>query len=106
VPGFPGRVDGGDQLKESLVGVEVFGRRPDYDVRQDSVVRTEAARLRSRLAEYYANGGATDPVVIELRKGGYKPVFRLVESPPEVANGDAKSRYPTLDGCRDRVRGF
>jgi len=35
----------GDQLKESLVGVEVFGRRPDYDVRQDSVVRTEAARL-------------------------------------------------------------
>jgi TolB-like protein len=74
----------GDQLKESLVGVEVFGRRPDYDARQDSVVRTEAARLRTRLAEYYANGGATDPVVIELPKGGYKPVFRLVESPPEA----------------------
>src|SRR5690349_21615985 len=28
----------GDQLKESIIGVEVFGRRPDYDVRQDSVV--------------------------------------------------------------------
>jgi TolB-like protein len=71
----------GDQLKESLVGVEVFGRRPDYDVRQDSVVRTEAARLRTRLAEYYANGGADDRLVIELPKGGYKPVFRAVEPP-------------------------
>ena len=38
----------GDQLKESIVGVEVFGRRPDYDVRQDSVVRTEAGKLRAR----------------------------------------------------------
>src|SRR5215472_19291812 len=74
----------GDQLKESLVGVEVFGRRPDYDARQDSVVRTEAARLRTRLAEYYANSGATDPVVIELPKGGYKPVLRRVELPPEA----------------------
>jgi hypothetical protein len=25
----------GDELKECLVGVEVFGRRTDYDVRQD-----------------------------------------------------------------------
>jgi hypothetical protein len=35
-----------DQLKESIIGVEVFGRPPDYDVRHDSVVRTEAARMR------------------------------------------------------------
>jgi TolB-like protein/tetratricopeptide (TPR) repeat protein len=74
----------GDQLKESLVGIEVFGRRPDYDVRQDSVVRTEAARLRARLAEYYANGGATDRCVIELPKGGYRPIFREVGSGPET----------------------
>lgn len=37
----------GDQLKESIVGVEVFGREPGYDPRQDSVVRTEAAKLRA-----------------------------------------------------------
>jgi hypothetical protein len=36
----------GNQLKESIIGVEVFGRRPDYDVRQDSIVRTEAGKLR------------------------------------------------------------
>src|SRR5262245_58667484 len=66
----------GDQLKESIIGVEVFGRKPDYDVRVDSVVRTEAARLRSRLAEYYAAEGAAASVIIELPKGGYKPLFR------------------------------
>src|SRR5436309_10023416 len=51
----------GDELKESVIGVEYFDRQPDYDVRQDSVVRTEAAKLRSRLAEYYvAEGGADE----------------------------------------------
>jgi serine/threonine-protein kinase len=64
------------ELKESLVGIEVFGRRPGYDPRQDSVVRTEAAKLRTRLAKYYAGEGATDTIVIDLPKGGYSPVFR------------------------------
>jgi hypothetical protein len=27
-----------DELKESLIGVEVFGRRPDYDPKLDSTV--------------------------------------------------------------------
>src|SRR5947209_5005020 len=67
-----GKADG---LKESLVGIEVFGRTPGFDSRQDSVVRTEAAKLRSRLSRYYAAEGAADPVVIELPKGGYTPVF-------------------------------
>src|SRR5260370_18843750 len=34
------------EIKESVVGVEVFGRAPGYDTRSDSVVRTEAAKLR------------------------------------------------------------
>ena len=38
-----------DELKESVIGVEVFGRRADYDPKLDSTVRTEAVRLRARL---------------------------------------------------------
>ena len=40
-----------EQLSVSsvIIGSAVFGRKPDYDVRQDSVVRTEAAKLRARL---------------------------------------------------------
>ena len=36
----------GNQLKESVIAVEVFGRKPDHDPSQDSIVRTEAGRLR------------------------------------------------------------
>lgn len=70
-----------DELKESLVGVEVFGRRPGYDTRTDSIVRTEAAKLRARLSEYYAGEGASDMLIIELPKGGYTPVFRQTAIP-------------------------
>ena len=85
--------DCGDQLKESIIGVEVFGRRPDYDVRQDSVVRTEAGKLRVRLAKYYAAEGTAGQVIIALPKGGYRPVFLPAEMPPDVGDlADSKKR--------------
>jgi TolB-like protein len=65
-----------DELKESLIGVEAFGRRPDYDPKLDSTVRTEAVRLRARLNKYYSAEGSQDPLVIELPKGGYVPRCR------------------------------
>lgn len=66
-----------NQLKESVIAVEVFGRKPDHDPSQDSIVRTEAGRLRGRLAEYYMGQGKDDAIVIELPKGGYTPAFRV-----------------------------
>jgi len=84
------------ELKESLVGIEVFGRKPGFDPRQDSVVRTEAARLRVRLSQYYAGEGAGDPVVIELPKGGYAPVFRQPEVAPERTPPGRNSGPPRL----------
>jgi TolB-like protein/Tfp pilus assembly protein PilF len=82
----------GDELKESIIGVEYFGRRPDYDVRQDSVVRNEAGKLRARLAEYYVAEGAADGLIIELPKGGYKPAFRHIEKATAHVPGPAGSR--------------
>ena len=64
------------EIKESLIAVEVFGRKPDYDPRLDSIVRTEAGRLRARLTEYYAAEGSRDPGLIDVPKGGYVPLFR------------------------------
>ncbi len=64
------------ELKESVIAFEVLGRRPDHDPKQDSIVRTEAARLRARLGEYYLGEGKDDPLVIEIPKGGYVPVLR------------------------------
>ncbi len=65
-----------DELKESVIGVEVFGRKPDYNPKYDPIVRTEARRLRARLSEYYKGEGKSDPVIIELPKGGYLPTLR------------------------------
>src|SRR6516164_6114306 len=60
------------ELKESVIALKVFGAH-DYDPAQDSIVRTEAGRLRARLAEYYGDEGGNNPVIIELPKGGYVP---------------------------------
>src|ERR1700752_853643 len=43
----------GDLLKEYLLGIEVFRKDESFDPRLDTVVRTEARRLRRKLAEYY-----------------------------------------------------
>src|SRR6266567_2917950 len=82
-----------EELKESVIAMEVFGNR-DYDPKQDSIVRTEAGRLRSRLAEYYGGPGSGEPVIFELPKGGYVPVFRKVEVAP--VPGKIPSRRPWL----------
>jgi TolB-like protein len=69
-----------DKLKESFLGVELFGRKPSYDPRIDGVVRTEAVKLRARLKQYYDSDGREDELIIDMPKGGYVPAFRLRET--------------------------
>ena len=72
-------------LKESVIGVEFFGRAADWDPRLDPIVRQEASRLRKRLARYYAAEGANAAVRIDLPVGSYMPRFvhlEPVEPPP------------------------
>ena len=61
--------------KEYQIATEVFGRRNDFDPHLDSLVRVQAARLRAKLAEYYASEGSGDAVVVELPKGTYALIF-------------------------------
>ena len=62
-------------LKEVIIGVSVFGRTPDYDPKTDTVVRSQAWRLRSKLYDYYQGDGAEDPVIIDIPRGSYVPFF-------------------------------
>jgi adenylate cyclase len=68
-----------EELKESVIGIEVYGRKPGYDSRADPTVRVEATKLRARLQEYYRRNGKASTVVIELPKGAYVPIFRMAE---------------------------
>lgn len=63
--------------KETLIGVEVYGRPADYDPKADSIVRVEANRLRTRLREYYNGPGSQDPIRIQLTKGAYACTFEV-----------------------------
>jgi TolB-like protein len=76
----------GPDLKQYLIGVEVFDRQENYDPRMDPIVRVEAHRLRVKLDEYYRTEGREDPILISLPKGTYAPVFHLRE--PEVFAGE------------------
>ena len=82
-------------LKESVIGIEVFGRKPGFDPKQDSTVRSEAGRLRARLVEFYAGEGSADAVIIELPKGGYTPAFRPSGG---LEKGKIRSWWPWLGG--------
>lgn len=81
-----GREDG---LKEYILGLQVFNRPPDYDPRNDAIVRVQASLLRKRLADYYEHEGRDSALRIELPRGGY--MVRFVEGkdaaldvPPDV----------------------
>src|SRR6187431_2927895 len=50
----------GDELKEYVVGVQVFGKEPSFDPRTDPIVRVQARRLRARLERYYGTEGGHD----------------------------------------------
>ena len=80
------------ELKESIIAMEVFGRRPGHDLTRDSIVRTEAGRLRARLREYYAGEGKDESLVIELPKGGYVPVLRKVITAPQASKPEHTGR--------------
>ena len=67
-------------LKETTIGVDVFGRDPDYDPKVDTIVRSQAWRLRSKLRRYYASEGANDPIVVDIPIGHYVPVFQVREA--------------------------
>jgi adenylate cyclase len=79
--------------KETLIGIEIFGRRPDYDPGSDPVVRVEARRLRDKLAQYYRTEGRADPIRIHMPKGGYFPVFEVqpVVPAPSAEAPEARS---------------
>ncbi len=79
-------------LRERLIGVEVFGRRPDYDQAADPVVRIRAADVRKRIALFYeATEAATRQVKIAIPSGSYKATFEFIGSRNVEASSNERS---------------
>lgn len=94
-----------ESLRERLIGVEVFGRTPDYDTAEDPVVRVRAADVRKRLAQYYQSQ-KVEPGSwkIDIPTGSYKAQFHPPEAvvpqgpapPPVVVHGEETAPPPTV----------
>jgi hypothetical protein len=79
------------EIHEQEVGRRVFGRPADYDTAADNTVRVHASMLRKRVEQYFANEGLDEPVIIEIPRGNYAPVFRPRSTKlvaPELPNPD------------------
>jgi hypothetical protein len=74
----------GERLKERIIGAEVFGRAPDYDTNDDPIVRSRAAEVRKRLAQYYMADGQLSAIRIEISPGSYLATF-LSQALPKVS---------------------
>jgi len=64
-----------EELRERTLGVEVFGREPNYDTNADPIVRATAGEIRKRIAQYYHEHGHEGEIRIDLSPGSYVPVF-------------------------------
>ena len=88
-------------LKERTLGVEVFGRDPDYDTNADPVVRVSAGEVRKRIAQFYHENGRSPRVQIELPLGSYVPEFSLLAQ--DGADTQSVAEQPRPHVAKDSI---
>jgi TolB-like protein len=90
----------GENLKEYRIATEVYERKADFDPAQDTIVRSEARRLRTKLKEYYENDGKFDDVAICFRPGSYTPLsqWRMAPARPTPAPAHTSRRSRSSEG--------
>ena len=87
-----------ESLKERSIGVELFGRAPDYDTGADPVVRVRATEVRKRLSQYYGDAVVHDELRFEIPQGSYRaevhwtsPSKEAVETVPAPLGKETRS---------------
>ena len=95
------------ELKERIVGIEVFDRSSDYDSNSDTVVRVAACEVRKRLALAYHESRADHAIQITLPVGSYAPEFFRTASPQirlPPTHGDAAVDTRVSQGWLEKLR--
>src|SRR5208337_5490265 len=90
------------QLTEHDIGHTVFGKPADYSPLEDSSVRVHARQLRLHLHEYFDSVGRSEPLVVEIPKGSYVPVFRSASADTTAPSTPRKGIRP-LPSAAGRV---
>ncbi len=85
------------ELTEQHIGIEVFKRQADYSTTEDNVVRAQARQVRVKLAEYFSSDGKDEPLLLEIPKGSYVPVFSARRPAAlDLALPDVGARRPAI----------
>jgi hypothetical protein len=107
-----------ESITEHAIGVRVFDRPARYRTVEDNIVRNYARQLRRRLADYFAEEGAAEPLHIDIPLGAYVPAFVSAQPEPaesaprkepisirpaSVAIGDVEPSHPHWSGNALRV---
>jgi hypothetical protein len=81
-----------EKLNEYLIGVEVYGRGPDFDPQQDPIVRVQAHEIRRALRQFYEEEGKDSAYRLDLPPGHYVPIFKKAEIEPARSAPEAADR--------------
>ena len=91
----------GAAATERDVALSVYGRGPEFDPTEDTIVRVQTSQLRRKLQLYFATEGAHEPMTLELGRGTYWPAFRerplaATREPPKAEATAGRGRSRTL----------
>ena len=62
-------------ISEDEIAINVLGRRKDFNLHDDNIVRVQARQLRKRLDEYFDAEGKDEDLTVNIPKGSYVPEF-------------------------------
>jgi hypothetical protein len=70
------------EISEFTIATEAFGKGPNFEPSEDSLVRVQAREIRRRLREYYQNEGKGSRLILDIPIGHYAPVFTSLDVVP------------------------
>lgn len=83
-------------ITEFVIATEAFGKGPDFEPSEDSLVRVQAREVRRRLREYYQNEGKSSALILDLPIGSYAPAFTPVAEEPKETRRPPSVRPPSV----------
>jgi hypothetical protein len=93
----------GEKLNEYLIGVEVYGRGPDFNPQEDPIVRVQAHEMRHSLKSYYEEEGKTSPLRIDLPLGHYVPLFQKAAAEEKTGQDTRLAQLGSKPGRKDQL---
>jgi hypothetical protein len=74
------------EINEYELAWNVFERKESYNPADDSIVRSAARQLRTKVREYFDTEGSGETWIIDIPKGGYVAIFNRRDTPAPQPN--------------------